>query len=125
MFRRNPAARRSVARRCFGDANENTPFTSEEQKDIEQRLREVEAHVRDTYSLFEPEMETLHRKIDYLIDAAGRFGRIDWLNIFVGAIFSYLLAVALPSEHALPFMTHFLHAIRHFFEHGLPPLFLA
>jgi hypothetical protein len=81
-----------------GDANENTPFTSEEQKDIEQRLREVEAHVRDTYSLFEPEMETLHRKIDYLIDAAGRFGRFDWGTIFVGAIVCYILEVGLSGR---------------------------
>jgi hypothetical protein len=106
----------------FGEANENTPFTSEEQKDIEQRLREVEAHVRGTYSLSEREMEILHTKIDYLVGAAGRFGRIDWLNIFVGAIFSYILAVGLPSESARPFMTHLLQAIRHLFEHGLPNL---
>jgi hypothetical protein len=108
-----------------GEANENTPFTSEEQKDIEQRLREVEAHVRGTYSLSEREMEILHTKINYLIDAAGRFGRIDWLNIFVGTIFSYIFAVALPSEYALPFMRHLLQAIRHLFEQGLPPPFLA
>jgi hypothetical protein len=31
-----------------GQASDNTPFTSEEKKDIERRLREVEAHVRRT-----------------------------------------------------------------------------
>jgi hypothetical protein len=102
-----------------GQANENTPFTSEEQKDIEQRLREVEAHVRRTYSLSEPEMEALHRKIDYLIDAAGRFGRFDWATIFVGAIVCYILEVGLPVESVRPFVTDLL---RHLFEHGLPQL---
>jgi hypothetical protein len=102
-----------------GQANENTPFTSEEQKDIEQRLREVEAHVRGTYSLSEPEMEALHRKIEYLVGAAGRLGRIDWLNICVGALFGFILSVGLPVESVRPFMTDLLH---YFFEHGLPQL---
>jgi hypothetical protein len=101
------------------EASENTPFTAEEQKDIEERLRKVEAHVKGTYSLSEPEMEGLHRKIDYLVGAAGRFGRIDWLNICVGALFGYILAVGLPVESVRPFMTDLLH---HLFEHGLPQL---
>ena len=102
-----------------GEASENTPFTSEEKKDIERRLREVEAHVRGTYSLSEPEIETLHRKIDYLIDAAGRFGRFDWATIFVGAMVCYILEVGLPVESVRSFMTDLL---RHLFEHGLPQL---
>jgi hypothetical protein len=103
-------------------ASENTPFTSEEQKDIEQRLREVEAHVRDTYSLTESDFNLLHKKIDYLVDASGRLGRIDWLNIFVGAIVGYILAVGLPPESVHPFMTYLLRAIGQLFEHGLPNL---
>jgi hypothetical protein len=105
-----------------GEANENTPFTSEEQKDIEQRLREMEAHVRRTCSLPEPEMENLHTKIDYLVDAAGRLGRIDWRNAVVGAIVGYILAVGLPPESARSLMTLLLLAIGHFFGHGLPEL---
>lgn len=64
--------------RISGETHGNTPFTSEEQKDIEQRLRKVEAHVRATYSLSEPEVENLHRKINYLIEhrqALSRFPR--------------------------------------------------
>jgi hypothetical protein len=102
-----------------GEASENRQFTSEEQKDIEQRLREVEALVRDTYSLSEAEMETLHRKIDYLVDAAGRLGRIDWLNACAGAIIGLILSVGLPPESIRPFMTDLLHYL---FEHGLPQL---
>jgi hypothetical protein len=105
--------------RISGETHGNTPFTSEEQKDIEQRLREVEAHVRATYSLSEPEVENLHRKIDYLIDAAGRLSRFDWAGIFVGAIVCYIFEVGLPVESLRPFMTDLL---RHLFEHGLPQL---
>jgi hypothetical protein len=106
-------------------ANENTPFTREEQKDIERRLREVETHVRRTYSLPEPEMEILNAKIDYLVDAAGRLGRIDWRNAFVGAIIGYILTGGLPPESArsifLTFMT-LLRAVGHLFGHRLPEL---
>jgi hypothetical protein len=40
--------------RISGETHGNTPFTSEEQKDIEQRLRKVEAHVRGTYFSLNP-----------------------------------------------------------------------
>jgi hypothetical protein len=102
-----------------GEANKNTPFTSEEQKDIEERLREVEAHVRNTYSLTESDFNLLHKKIDYLVDAAGRLNRIDWLNACAGALFGFILSVGLPPESIRPFMTDLLH---HLFEHGLPQL---
>jgi hypothetical protein len=105
-----------------GEANENTPFTSEEQKDLERRLREVETRVRDPYSLSERQIEILHNKVDYLVGVAGRSVRIDWRNILVGVLCSYIVAVALPSEFAHPFMIHFFHAIRHLFEHGPPDL---
>jgi hypothetical protein len=105
--------------RISGETHGNTPFTSEEQKDIEQRLREVEAHVRDTYSLTESDFNLLNKKIDYLVDAAGRLGRTDWFNVCAGAIFGYILAVGLPVESVRPFMTGLLHYL---FEHGLPQL---
>jgi hypothetical protein len=102
-----------------GEANENTPFTSEEQKDLEQRLREVEAHVRETYSLTESDFNLLQKKIEYLVGAAGRLGRFDWLNTCAGVIFGYILAVGLPAETVRPFMTDLVHYL---LEHGLPPL---
>jgi hypothetical protein len=110
---------------AFDKATKNTPFTREEQNDIEQRLREVEGHVRRTYSLPEPKMKILNAKIDYLVDAAGHLGRIDWRNAFVGAIVSYILTAGLPPESAhsifVTFMT-LLRAIGYFFGHGLPEL---
>ncbi len=108
-----------------GEASGNTPFTPEEQKEIVRRLREVEANVNRTYSLSKPEMEIFDARIDYLVDAAGRLGRIDWRNAVVGAILGYVLFAALPPESArsmfLTFMT-LLRALSHFFGHGLPEL---
>jgi hypothetical protein len=48
-------------------ANANTPFTPEEQKEIERRLREVEVDVRRTRSLSAEQMRVLDEKIDYLV----------------------------------------------------------
>jgi hypothetical protein len=106
-----------------GEANENTPFTREEQKDIEQRLREVEARVTRTYSLPEPERGILNAKIDYLVDAAGRLGRIDWRNAFVGAVLGYILTAGLPPESVRSIFLTFmavLRAIGHLFGYRLP-----
>jgi hypothetical protein len=36
--------------------------------------------------------------MDYLITAAGRLGRKDWLTVYIGAILSFILGAALPSE---------------------------
>ena len=106
-------------------ANANTPFTREEQKDIERRLREVEAQVRRTYSLSAEQIRVLDAKIDYLIDAVGRLGRTDWRSMFVGVIINYVLTIGLPPESArsmfLTFMT-LLRAIGHIFGHHLPEL---
>jgi hypothetical protein len=108
-----------------GEANDNTPFTPEEQKEIELRLREVEQRVKEAYSLSAEQMTALNVKIDYLVDAVGRLGRNDWRNIFVGAIFSYVLNAGLSSESARSmfwtFMT-LLRVIGHLFGHGFPEL---
>jgi hypothetical protein len=107
------------------EANENAPFTREERKNIEVRLREVEEHVRRTHSLREPEMEILTAKIDYLVDAAGRLGRIDWRNALVGAILGYILTAGLPPESARSIFVTFMRLLRtisQFFGHGLPEL---
>jgi len=54
-------------------------------------------------------MQSLAKKIDYLVDATGRLGRKDWLNTLIGVIFSFVLAAALAPDSA---RTIFLHALR-------------
>jgi hypothetical protein len=105
------------------EVNENTPFTPEERKEIAGRLGELAENLRRTYSLSEPEMLILNAKIDYLVGAAGRLGRIDWRNAFAGAILGFILTAAFPPESARSiFMTclTLLRAIGHFY--GLPEL---
>jgi hypothetical protein len=105
------------------EAKENTPFTGEEQKEIERRLGELAEYLRRTHSLSEPEMQILNAKLDYLVDAASRLGRIDWRNAFVGVALGYIVMLALPPESVRSIFQTFvalLGAIGHFY--GFPQL---
>jgi hypothetical protein len=104
----------------FDDVTGNTPFTPGEQKEIAEGLREWAVDARRTYSLSEPQRRVLDAKLDYLVNAAGRLGRIDWRNAFVGVILGYVLTAALPPDSARDMLFRAIGAIGHFF--GLPEL---
>jgi hypothetical protein len=96
----------------------NTPFTPEEQKEIEMQLHEWADHARRTYSISTAQMRILDAKFDYIANAAGRLGRVDWRNAFVGAIFAYILSGALPPEFTRDMFFHAIRAAAQFY--GLP-----
>jgi hypothetical protein len=99
---------------------ENTPFTPDEQKEIARRLKELAQRARRTHSLSEAQMGVLNAKLDYLANAAGRLGRIDWRNVFVGVIITFILAATLPPESVHDILLGLFRAIGHFY--GLPEL---
>jgi hypothetical protein len=101
------------------EVTENTPFTPDEQKEIARRLQELAEHARRTYSLSEAQMRDLNAKLDYLVNAAGRLGRIDWRNVFAGVFFGYILAAAVPPDAARDM---FLGLLRGAGLFGLPEL---
>ena len=101
-------------------ANKNTPFTPQEGKEIEERLQELADYARRTYSLSESGIQILNEKIDYLIGASGRLGRVDWLNVFAGVILSFILTAALSPESARHIFFQLLQAIGHLY--GQPKL---
>jgi len=82
----------------FNKVTDNTPFTADEQIEIAARLQKLAKSARDTYSLSQEQIRALDAKMDYLITAAGRLGRKDWLTVYIGAILSFILGAALPSE---------------------------
>jgi hypothetical protein len=102
------------------DVAENTPFTPDEQKEIAVRLRALAEHARRTYSLSAAQMRALDAKLGYLVDAARRLGRKDWLNVCAGAILGYILTALLPPEAARDMFLGLLRAIGHLY--GLPDL---
>jgi hypothetical protein len=102
------------------DVAENRPFTQAEQNAIAARLQALAEHARRTYSLSATQMRALEAKVDYLVNAAGRLGRIDWLNVCAGAILGYILNASLPSEAARDMLPALFRAIGHLY--GLPDL---
>lgn len=90
--------------KLFGDASnttdDNTPFTQQEKKEIAGQLRKLGEQAQNTYSLSEIQVKELDIKLDYLIKASDRIGRIDWRNALAGAIFGFVLTAALPPETA-------------------------
>jgi hypothetical protein len=90
---------------------ENTPFTPDEQREIAGRLDEAAKHVSETNLLSMAKMQVLQEKIDYLITASSRFGRKDWLIVFMGVILPFILSAALPPESARTIFTTFIRSI--------------
>jgi hypothetical protein len=104
------------------EAIENTLFTPDERDGIARRLNEFGEYVKVTYSLPEPQLVDLDSKLDYLVEAASRLGRKDWLLVCIGTLFAWLLAAALPPDVPRHLLQMLLSGITHFFGHGLPGL---
>jgi hypothetical protein len=102
------------------EVTENTRFTLHEQKEIAGRLQEMAEYAKRNYSLSNAQMRVLEAKIEYLIDAARRLGRIDWRNVLAGAILGFIVTAALPPESAHHILLTLLRAIGHLY--GLPEL---
>jgi hypothetical protein len=59
----------------------NTPFTADEQVQIKKTIEEIRAYITSTYTISSEPLAKVNRKLDYLIDASRRVGRIDWKTI--------------------------------------------
>jgi hypothetical protein len=100
----------------------NTPFTPNEQEEIAERLHDLRDHARSTYSLSDGQMRALNAKIDYLVEAASRLGRVDWWNVVAGAMFAYAWEVAFPPDAAQRFLLSLLQSVAHFYAQGFQAL---
>jgi hypothetical protein len=99
----------------FDESAENTPFTKDERREIERRLKETAQHVRHAYSFSEVQMRVIDAKLEYLVTAAGRLGRVDWRNACVGAMLGILFTAALPPEAVRHILLMVLRGVVHFF----------
>jgi hypothetical protein len=104
------------------DAVENKPFTDGEQQQIAGQLQELKEYVGRTRSLPEPQMRLLDERLDYLVDAAKRVGRRDWLLMLAGVILTYVLAVELPPEAARDILDTLLRGIARILGQEFPEL---
>lgn len=104
------------------NAVENTPFTDAERQQIAGQLQELKEYVGRTGSLSEPQMRRLDERLDYLVDAAKRVGRRDWLLMLAGVMLSYVLAVELPPQTARDILDTFLRGIARILGQDFPEL---
>lgn len=79
----------------------NTPFNADERSQIKRAIDEIRVYITTTYSLTDEPLRRVNAKLDYLIDASTRLGRIDWKNLFVGALFSLALQQLSPTGPGL------------------------
>ena len=79
----------------------NAPFNANEQVQVKRAIEEIRAYISSTYSLAGEPLAQVNRKLDYLIHASTRLGRIDWRNICVGALVGLAIQHLTPSGPAL------------------------
>lgn len=102
---------------------ENTPFTSDEQAEISEQLRQIKELMQG--SLSEVQMRSLEQRLGEIEAAAGRIGRKDWLLLFLGAMFTELVTGVLPPEAVQRIVTMGLHGLDQLFGGGaMPPQLL-
>jgi hypothetical protein len=113
---------RALLRDVSDESFENTRFTPSEQDDIARRLNELREYVVTTYPLSESQLVELNSKLDYLVGAAGRVGRKDWLLLSFTVILSSLFGLALSPDVSRDIFEMLVRSIAHLFGHGFPLL---
>jgi hypothetical protein len=115
-------AQRDLVAGLAEHADGNTPFTNEEQAEIARKLGEVKTYVRQTRDLTGAQYEAIETKLDYLAGAAGRLGRFDWRNTFVGAFVGAVIQSELPPEPVQDILNLALRGLGHLFGVHIPEL---
>jgi len=80
--------------------SDNTPFSSEEQKMISEKLLEVKEYIVATKELSEKQLGFINARLGYLEEASNRMGRKDWVNITVSVLFSIIIQVMFSPNEA-------------------------
>jgi hypothetical protein len=77
---------------------ENTAFRPEEQVLIEQQLRAALEAIQRTHELTAAQLQALEEKVEYLVEAAGRFPRLDWRSLLLGSLFEVMISQSLAPD---------------------------
>jgi hypothetical protein len=109
------------------DDVENTPFTSDEQAEIAEHLRQTKKYVARTYSLSDAQMRHLEAQLGNIAAAAGRMGRKDWTLLVCGTLLGTFVQGILPPEAVQDILRMTLDGLGYLFGLGdgppqLPPV---
>jgi len=80
----------------IGEGAENTAFTPEERARIASQLNEAKEYVRANFELDPAQLDQIESQLDYLIEASGRIGRVDWRNLLIGSFLALALQTVVP-----------------------------
>jgi hypothetical protein len=78
----------------------NTPFSLAEINTISDGLRELRAYIENTHQLDEQKHAFLESRLGYLVEAAHRQGRQDWLHSAIGVLFTVVMGLAMAPDEA-------------------------
>jgi hypothetical protein len=104
------------------EADENTPFTTDEQAEIAKQLAEIKTYVVQTHELSGDQTRALEGQFKYLQDAAGRMGRTDWRTAAAGVLLSAIVNAVLPGSAARDALLMLFQSVGHMFGHPMPLL---
>ncbi len=102
------------------EGDDNTQFSPQEQNEIEAWANDVKQRAQQG-ALSDEHMRLLEAKVDYAVAAAGRTGRLDWLNLTVGAVMGAFAGDVLTPDVARGILQALL-SLGHLFGHPLPQL---
>lgn len=85
------------------ESQEGGPFDVQEQEFIRTRVNEIREYLVSTHSLNEHHQEYVERQLDYLVAAAKRQPRRDWLHLAIGVLVSIVIQLGLSSSAASEF----------------------
>jgi hypothetical protein len=96
------------------------PFTEAELKQLDIGLAEIEEYVLANQQLDPLGEATVRRRFKYLREAARRAGsKVDWLNLFMGTVFSLMAERVLDPAFYQPLMAHAATVLNNIFHLGL------
>ena len=101
---------------------DNTPFTEGEQQQILSLVQAAKKEIGEKFDLTNKQMEQLSHGLDEAVEASKRIGRKDWRLLFVGVIFTVIIAATVPPEVAEHILVTVIHGLVHLFtgENGPP-----
>jgi hypothetical protein len=102
--------------------DDNTQFSAAEQDEIAKRLADVRRSVQETYVLSEEQMQALEAKLEYIGAAAKRVGRLDWLNLTVGALMGAAVSDVLTPAACQGILQALSAGLAHLFGHPMHSL---
>jgi hypothetical protein len=93
----------------------DTPFTVEEQAEVERHLRDVLEAVRERHELTEVQLLGLEEKVTYLVAEARRARRYEWRRLLLGSLMEAMVVYSLEADAFRDLMRFAVAGIGHLF----------